>query len=198
MKIKQIVTLVRWLVSAALFYTAYRRVMGGAPVVDVETEMEVYQTVGIPSILSGVAFLMGGVAFIAPELIEWGSIPFRIFFNSVFFPGTRETPPPDYNLSLLYREQGRYAEALEAYLKLLKNHPQELLAYIEGIQTSFECGDEESARKFLRMGLRDLTAPEAREHVQRIFDTCLTAPPSLPEDEETVAVEEPFPPRSES
>ena len=196
MKIKQIFTVIRWLAAAALFFIAYRRLTEGAAS---EMELGDPQSLNIWGSLSGVAYLMGAVACIAPEAIEWASWPFRVFFNAVFFPGSREIPPPDYNLSLLYREQGRYEEALEGYFKILKHHPQELLAYIEGIQTSFECGDEEAARRFLQMGQRDLSTAEGREQLQRIFDTCMASQSAeLAEDGETVPVEEELPPRSEA
>ena len=194
MKTRQIITVIRWLAAAALFFTAYRRVTG-----QVGPEMALGDPLplDISSILSGVGFLMGGAACIAPELVEWGSWPFRVFFNSIFFPGRQEIPPPDYNLPLLYREQGRYPEALEGYFKILKHHPQELLAYIEGIQTSFECGDEASADKFLRMGQRDLAAPEVRQQLQQIVDACKAQAALVEAEGEPDEVEE-LPPRSES
>ncbi len=195
MKIRQIFTVIRWLAAIALFYTAYRRVTAGIPVAVDEAVGEV--AVGIPGLLSGIGFMVGGVACIAPELIEWASIPFRIFFNAVFFPGTREIPPPDYNLTRVYREQERYEEALEAYFRILRHHPQELLAYIEGIETAFECGEPDTARKFLRMGLSDLSSQEVRDQVQRVFDACLSRPPAEEEGSE-IPVEEEAPPAPES
>ena len=197
MKMKQLITVIRWLLAAGLFYSAYRN-LGIAVAVDSEDVTGIaggYNA--IPKLITGIGIVVGAVACLAPELIEWGSMPFRALFNAVFFPGTRETPPPDYNLPRLYREQGRDDEALEGYLKILRHHPQELLAYLEGIQTAFECGNVETARKILRMGLHALPTPEVRDQVQRVFDSCETPLPPLLEEDAVQAEEEAPPPGSE-
>jgi len=179
MKAKQLFTAVRWLAAAVLIYLAYRRALvSPSPTLPPELaeELESSTMPAIPGLLSGIGLMIAGVACIAPELIYWISMPFQAVFNSIFFPGTREIPPPDYNLTRVYREQERYDEALEAYFRILKHHPQELLAYLEGIETAFDAGVPEKAHKLLQAGLHQLPAQELRDQVQRIYDECAARP----------------------
>lgn len=181
---KLIFTVARWIAALVLLFFAYRRATG------IETPAEGV-ALNIPGLVVGIGLLIAAVACIAPELVEWISMPFRAIFDAIFFPGTRETPPPDYNLARLYREQERHEEALEAYFRILHHHPQELLAYLEGIETAFDCGEPEKGAKLLEMGLRDLPAEGLREQVQRAYDRCINPPPATDEYGEEPEATEP-------
>ncbi len=136
-----------------------------------------------------VASIVGGCALIAPELIQWGSLPIQAFFSSLFFPSNRDIPPPDYVLSRVYRDQGRHSEAIDQYFTIINNHPDELLAYLEGMETAFENGAPAIAKKFHRLGLKKLKAEVAREQVERSYQTLCEAaanpPPVEEKDEES-------------
>ncbi|HWL53886.1 MAG TPA: hypothetical protein VNQ90_15710 [Chthoniobacteraceae bacterium] len=169
MKTRTILALARWVLACLLFTVTFWTEVTGLS----------YDKTFIP-----VAAVVGGCILIAPELIHWGSLPIQAFFSSLFFPSNREIPPPDYVLTGVYREQGRYDEALDQYLTIVRNHPEELLAYLEGMETAFENGTPEVAKKFHRLGLQKLKVEAAREQVERSYHLLCEAAANAPEVEE--------------
>jgi|GEM_PF-2430917 len=169
--------LARWLLALLAMIIAYRLGQAG-----VKTGETVGGIGGANLVFVGVGSLIFGVILIAPEAIHLISMPIQAMFGGIFFPGRVDTPPPDYNLSKSYREQGRYEEAIAHYHAIIHNHPQELLAYIEGIETAYLNETPEEAQKFYQIALRKLEAEVAREQVHK----ALMNPPELPVAEEAV------------
>ncbi|MES2570325.1 MAG: hypothetical protein V4710_09780 [Verrucomicrobiota bacterium] len=121
------------------------------------------------SAMWGFAFLIFGAYLIGPEIISLVSAPVHHFINGLIFPAHSEPPPVDYTLARFYRRKLRFQESLEAYLKIIQYHPQEFSAYVEGIDTAFECGEPEMARKFRRMGSRKLRSADERRQLKAAF-----------------------------
>lgn len=99
--------------------------------------------------------------------------PVQNLFSSIFYPDEREIAPPDYTLAEVYREQGRYDEAVEQYLNIIANHPQELLAYIGGVEAAYLAQDPAMARKIAKKAWR-LRSAGWREQVEHALEN----PPS--------------------
>lgn len=114
--------------------------------------------------------LIAGTVLIGPELAAWAAAPLNHLLGNIYFPNGSETPPVDYRLARRYRAEGRYEEAIEQYFHILDYHPQELFAYLEGMETAFEGSMPRVARDLCRKGLRSLSSTEARGQLQRIFD----------------------------
>lgn len=130
-------------------------------------------------LIVGTGLALGAAALLAPELIALGTIPLRLVFNSILFPNERGIAPPDYTLPQVYRDQGRYDEAMEQYLKIIANHPQELLAYIGGVEAAYLAEQPAMAAKIAKKAWRLKTAG-GREQVER----ALRNPPVVVEVEE--------------
>lgn len=187
------VALVRWLLSAALLYNAYR--IGITPELATTQELDITTGQGVASgggeqLLIAMGSLVGGIALIGPELVRWISIPFQGLFNGIFFPGTSEIPPPDYNVTRVYREQGRHEEAVERYWQILHHHPGEVLAYVEGIQSAFDAGQPAVADKFRRTALRKLEHEPLREQIEKVYAEALAAAQAAAEEAEGEPLED--------
>lgn len=154
-----------------------------AEVVEVQTAP---QGALLSNYLKTVLFAIGVLVFLLPEVLFVFSYPIRAFFSGLFFPEGNEVAPPDYNLPQVYREQGRYDEAIEQYMKIIKNHPEELLAYIGAIQCAHLAGNFELAEKIAKKGAH-LKTPGAQEQIAY----ALQNPPEVVEEEEN---EEELPP----
>ncbi len=178
---KALFVLLRWLAAIALWAVAYWMASKAIPA---ETLTEGAPEVPADRFLTAMGLLLVGAILIAPELIHWITYPFHRFFNNVFFPGENAIPPPDYNVTRVYREQERFEEAIEQYFTILHNHPQELLAYIEGIETAFESGDEASALKLLHLAQRKLETPVARDEVERVYGVAQEAARQAAQEQE--------------
>ncbi len=127
-------------------------------------------------LLFAMSLLAGGAILISPEVINWLTAPFRLFFDHLFFPGTPpDRGPADYTLAQYYRREGRYAEALDWYQRLMRAYPQEQRAYLEGMATAFESGNAALARKIRKAGLRKLRDASARQEVKKAYYAMLVA-----------------------
>ena len=177
MKTRTVIALIRWVLACLLFTVTFWTEVAGLS----------YDKSFVP-----IAAVVAGGLLIAPELIQWASLPIQAFFSNLFFPSNRDIPPPDYVLTGVYREQGRYDEAIDQYFTIVRNHPEELLAYLEGMETAFENGTPEVAKKFHRLGLQKLKVEVAREQVERSYQLLCEAAanaPEVEEEEETVVAE---------
>lgn len=167
MKVRNLSAVVRWPVAIGLFITSAWLLVSTARMSGGDDQ---FITAGIRC-LFGLASLIAGAVLIAPELAEWAAIPINHVLGNIFFPGYSEDPPADYRLARHYRKEGRYEEAIQQYFHILGYHPEELLAYLEGMETAFEGGTPNIANDLCRKGLRSLSSPEAHKQVQRIFDS---------------------------
>jgi tetratricopeptide (TPR) repeat protein len=130
---------------------------------------------GSPDILSafagclfGFAALISGAFFFLPELAPLVAAPVVRFFSGFVFPNETGKAPLDYTLARFYAKNGRLAEALEQYFKILENYPQELAAYREGLEVARSTGDTAAAERLAKMALRKLKDPAAREEFLRL------------------------------
>ena len=162
--------LVRWGAALGLGFVALRFLATA-------TRSEYYLNAFTPC-LYGFAALIGAVLLLGPELVAWAAIPVYRALNSIFFPAATGTPPVDYTLARFYRKRERYEESIEQYFKIVHYHPEELTAYLEGIETAFLAGEEESASKLYRLGMRRLHARDARQELARIYAASRTEKPS--------------------
>ncbi len=149
-----LIAIIRWMAAAGFFFLALRWLAKSGPT----------------GMFPGLFLLIVGVKLLSPELVEWVSMPIQAVFNSILWPGDSDPPPLDYTLARFYCQQGRYEEAVEQYFRLLRHHPRELAAYLEGIAAAFDANAPESARKFYRKALWRLRLRSEREEVRRAFE----------------------------
>lgn len=115
-------SLIRWTAGAALFALAWRLVPGELGPLNVHRLM-----------LAGLAFFAGAL-LLWPAIFWLATKPLFLLVDQVFSPGGRlERPTLNLKLPAYYVEQGRYEEALEEYLKILKHYPGEAEAYERAI-----------------------------------------------------------------
>lgn len=82
-------------------------------------------------------------------------------FESLFWPTDTYLPPPLFKLAAWYVEQGRYAEALAEYEKILKHHRHNSDAYRGLLYVLHACmGDVQSAEKIYQKARKKV--PEAQ------------------------------------
>ena len=105
----------------------------------------------------GLAMLITACLFIAPEFVQWAVYPIHRALDAILLPSETLRPPVDYTLARFYHRQMRYGEACEEYFKILEYHPQEVAAYLEGIDAATAANQRAMAHKFYRMGLRKLS-----------------------------------------
>jgi hypothetical protein len=118
--------------------------------------------------LFGFAALISGAFFFLPELAALIGSPVARFFSGFVFPEETGKAPLDYTLARFYAKNGRLAEALEQYFKILENYPQEIAAYREGLEVARSTGDSAAAERLAKMALRKLKDPAAREEFLRL------------------------------
>lgn len=107
--------------------------------------------------LFGLATLITACLFVAPEFVGWAVMPIHRALDAVLLPSETLRPPVDYTLARLYHRQMRYAEACEEYFNVLRYHPQEVAAYLGGIEAATAANQRATAHKFYRMGMRRLS-----------------------------------------
>ena len=119
------------------------------------------------SLLGLFAIISGGV-LAAPEIVLWIVSPVHGLLDRLFLPSESEPPPVDFTLARLYGSQLRYGDACEQYLEIIRYHPEEASAYLEGIQAAQKAGDMPLARKFYRGARRMMRTPEQRRLLESV------------------------------
>ena len=159
----------RWLAGAALAVWTVRQ----AVLVGYEESNLVFAALHSLYALAG---LLASVLLVSPELAGWTLTPLNRLIDAVLLPSDSEPPPVDYTLARVYREQMRYEESCDEYLKIIRYHPRELRAYLEGMQTAGEARQTKLAAKFYRLGQRAFRREETRRKLQKGFEeSCLYA-----------------------
>ena len=139
--------------------------------------------------LFGLAGIIAGVVLIAPECVGWVLAPFMGLLDRILLPSESEPPPVDYTLARLYSGQLRYEEACEEYAKILRYHPEQFSACLEGIDAAHRAGNEAQARRFYRAARRIWLGADQRRLLENVYALRYTSP--APADEpESAAVEE--------
>ena len=121
-------------------------------------------------ILTGVALMITASLFVAPEIVQLAVAPIHYVLDAILLPSETLRPPVDYKLARFYFAQLRYEDACEEYLKILYYHPQEMDAYVEGIEAATAAGSRDTALKFHRMAMRKLSARngDRQQFIQRV------------------------------
>lgn len=108
--------------------------------------------------LFGLAMMITACLFVGPEVVQFVVFPIHRALDAILLPSETLRPPVDYTLARFYHRQMRYDEACEEYFKILEYHPQEVAAYLEGIEAATAANQRAKAHKFYRRGLRKLSA----------------------------------------
>ena len=159
--LQTIALIARWLIAAVLLFAALRMLHGA---MRSDNSLAV-----LGQLLVGMAMLVAAPIVVRPTLARWAAAPINALLDSIYLPTTTEPPPVDYTLAHLYRRQRRYAESLEEYRKIIHYHPQEVGAYLEGIQTAFAWEAPEMAAQIYRRGRRRLRTPADQEVLREAF-----------------------------
>jgi tetratricopeptide (TPR) repeat protein len=81
------------------------------------------------------------------------------YFESLFWPSDLGVAPALHKLPEWYLQEGRYADALAEYEKMIRNHPRMPEAYQGLLYVLYACmGDTVSADKRYRKGLRKISS----------------------------------------
>lgn len=116
------------------------------------------------------AGLLASVLLVSSEVAWWALSPVNRIIDAVLSPGGYEPPPADYTLARMYRGQMRYEEACDEYLKIIRYHPRELRAYLEGMNTAGEARQTGLAARFYRLGKRAFRREETRRKLQAALE----------------------------
>ena len=144
--------------------------------------------------LFGLAAMISGVLLIAPECVGWALAPFTGLLDRILLPSDSGPPPADYTLARLYGGQFRYEEACEEYAKIVHYHPEQISAYLEGIDAAHRAGNEVQARKFYRAARRVLRTPNQRRLLENVYAIRYELPEPAGEPEGAAAEELPASP----
>ncbi len=119
--------------------------------------------------LFGLAGLMTGVLLVAPELVRWAVSPISHLLDSILLPSETVPPPVDFKLARFYGQSLRYDEACEEYEKILRYHPDNAEACLEGIRAAALAGNEPRARKFYQRAQRLMRSDDQRHLLEAVY-----------------------------
>ena len=138
--------------------------------------------------LGGIGALFIALLFIGPEVVEWALVPLNAWVDRLLLPSESEPPPAAFKLARYYATQLRHEEACEEYAKIVRYHPEETDAYLEGIREAFLSGDTALAKKFYRGAKRYMRAPHERKLLHGVY-AARHEPATLPEEIEMFEAE---------
>lgn len=130
---------------------------------------------GALNALFALAGLLVTVLLVAPDVVGWVLTPVNRLIDNILLPNDSGPPPVDYTLAHFYRRQMRYEEACDEYMKIIRYHPRELRAYVEGMLTAGEGGQTGLAARFHRLGRSAFRNVEVRRRLQLALDDSLLA-----------------------
>ena len=119
--------------------------------------------------LFGLAGMIVGVLFVAPEVVRWAVSPISHLVDSILLPSEKIHPPVDFKLARFYGQALRYDEACEEYVKILHYHPDNAEAYLEGIRAAALAGNEALAKKFYHGAQRLMRAGDKRRLLDAVY-----------------------------
>ena len=156
---RRVFTAARWLVGTALgVWTVRQAILVGREETD--------KAFAVLHSLYAFAGLLTTVLLVVPEVAGWVLAPVDRLIEAVLLPGDSEPPPVNYTLARMYHHQRRYEEACEEYFKIIRYHPRELSAYLEGMDTAGAARQPEVAAKFFRLGKRVFRREETLRKLQ--------------------------------
>ena len=135
--------------------------------------------------LIGLGAMFVAVLLIGPELVGWVVAPVQHMVDRLLLPSESEPPPADFKLARFYAGHLRHTEACEEYAKIIRYHPGQSDAYLEGIREAFLAGDEPLARKFYGKARRIMREPGERKLLGGVYAARHEA-----DEPETLAAEE--------
>ena len=140
--------------------------------------------------LTGVGALFVAVALVGPELVGWALVPLHGLVDRLLMPSESEPPPAAFKLARYYASLLRHEEACDEYAKIIRYHPEETDAYLEGIREAFLAGDPAQAKKFYQKGRRVMRTRGERSLLRGVY-TARHEAPGLPEEAEPMAADLP-------
>ena len=138
--------------------------------------------------MGGVGALLVSLLFIGPEMVEWALMPMYAWVDRLLLPSESEPPPAAFKLARYYATLLRHEEACEEYAKIVRHHPEETDAYLEGIREAFLAGDAVQAKKFYRGAKRYLHTTQERQLLKGVY-AARHEPTTSPEELEVLSVE---------
>ena len=132
--------------------------------------------------LLGLAAMISGVLLIAPECVGWAVLPFHRLLDHLFLPAESAPPPLDYTLARRYAGQLRFEDACDEYAKIIRYHPAQANAYLEGISAAHRARNPEQARKFYRAARRVLRTEDQRRLLENVYAARDELPGCSPEE----------------
>jgi len=132
----------------------------------------------VASALAGIGCFLAGAVVVAPGIAALFAEPLA----SIYMPSeTRDKPPPMYGIADARRANGRYEAAMEYLEAILRNHPQELKAYLALIEVAaLDLKDKRRARHILARGLASLTDPGDRAVLKAMHEAIVSRLQSQP------------------
>ena len=121
--------------------------------------------------LFGLAAMISGVLLVAPECVGWAVLPLHRLLDHIFLPSESEPPPLDYTLARRYAVQLRFEDACEEYAKIIRHHPEQADAYLEGISAARRAQDADRAGKFYRAARRVMRTEDQRRLLENVYAT---------------------------
>jgi tetratricopeptide (TPR) repeat protein len=132
--------------------------------IPVDSEKDPYLAVGYGA--AGLACMVAAMGFFFVPVSQWA----LGLVDALFMPAGTYTAPALYKLPEWYISQGRYADALGEYEKILKNHPRDLAAYEGQLYVHYACmGNTAAAEKLFPKALRR-TAKEKRPELEAYME----------------------------
>ncbi len=140
------------------------------------TDTEVLQIergLSLGALFSGIGLVIVGALALAPDLVRIAARPFTALIDAIFLPGGRaDKPEPDFKLPAYYELEGRHEDALAAYQKILRHHPDLPEAWIGAVRLLAGALDRpaeaESLRRRARRRLR--RHPESLAELDAAWD----------------------------
>jgi tetratricopeptide (TPR) repeat protein len=148
-----------------------------------------------------VTMIIGGVFFaVGAGFVIWPVGRLMVTaFEAIFWPEDSYKSPANYKLPEWYCQQGRYAEALDEYEKIIENYPHELDGWVGMLNVSvYYMGDVGTGEKIYRRALHALTGEADRQAVQEHYTAIATGAGAHPVMGDASGVEsdlDPEPPR---
>ena len=98
-------------------------------------------------------------------------LPLHCLLDHIFLPAESGPLPLDYTLARRYASQLRFEEACEEYAKIIRHHPAQVDAYLEGISAARRAQDADRAGKFYRAARRAMRTEDQRRLLENVYAT---------------------------
>lgn len=112
-------------------------------------------------------FVLAGALIVAQPIAQLWAQP----LGNLFFPNSHyDRPQPVYSIPLARKQEGRYEEALEGFLKIALGWPGQTQAWIEMIDVAITgLNDGARAESIFRQGMAALQDEAARQRLAEMY-----------------------------